>query len=167
MRSKKAPRYEIEIDVRAFLLLLVTVLMCAIFVFTAFLFIRSFFGIRHFEVMGGELYEYTDIVNASSLKRGDKLYAIDKKAVEARIMDECPYIESVKITAKFPNKVKFSVVEKIASWYIDIAGDYYILDPNMNVVTETSLKEKVVSLGACELALPNIKSNESTTATLT
>jgi cell division septal protein FtsQ len=158
MRSKKAPRFEIEVDVRAFSLLIVTVLMCAIFVFTAFLFIRSLFGIQHFEVVGVTTYEYTDIVNASSLKRGDKLYSIDKESVEAKIMEACPYLESVKITAIFPNTVRFSLEEKSPSWYIDISGDYYVLDSDMRVMTETSSKERISAFGACELVLPNIKS---------
>lgn len=158
MRSKKAPQFEIEVDVRALLLLLVTVLMCAVFVFTSFLFIRSLFGIRHFEVVGVTTYEYTEIVNASSLKRGDKLYSIDKKAVVANIMEACPYLESVKVSAKFPNTVRFSLEEKSPSWYIDIAGDYYVLDSDLKVMTETSSRERLSAFGACELVLPNIKS---------
>ena len=158
MRSKKAPRFEIEVDVRAFVLLLVTILMCAVFVFTSFLFVRSLFGIRHFEVVGVTTYEYTDIVNASSLKRGDKLYSIDKETIEAKILEACPYLESVKITTKFPNTVRFSLEEKSPSWYIDIAGDYYVLDSDMKVMTETTSRDRIAAFGACELVLPNIKS---------
>ena len=158
MRSKKAPRFEIEVDVRAFVLLLVTILMCAIFLLTAFLFVRSLFGIRYFEVVGVTTYEYTDIVNASSLKRGDKLYSIDKEKAVANILEACPYLESVKITTKFPNTVRFSLEEKSPSWYIDISGDYYVLDSDMKVLTETTSRERLSAFGACELVLPNIKS---------
>lgn len=158
MRSKKAPRSKIEVDVRALLLLIVTLLMCAVFVFSVFLFVRNLFTVRNFEVLGITTYDYTDIVAASAIKRGEKLYAIDKEAVEAKIMEACPYIESVRITAKFPNTVRFSLEEKTPSWYIDIAGDYYVLDANLKVMTETPSKEYLVSVGACELVLPNIKS---------
>ena len=157
MRSKKAPRFEIEVDVRAVVLLLVTILMCAIFLLTAFLFVRSLFGIRYFEVVGVTTYEYTDIVNASSLKRGDKLYSIDKEKAVANILEACPYLESVKITTKFPNTVRFSLEEKSPSWYIDISGDYYVLDSDMKVLTETTSRERLSAFGACELVLPNIK----------
>ena len=119
MRHKKTPRFVIEVDVRALLLLIVTVIMCAIFVITAFLFIRSFFEIKKFEVLGVTTYEYTDIVNASSLKKGDKLYSADLDAAAAKIMEACPYLESVKVTARFPNTVRFSLEEKRPSWYID------------------------------------------------
>ena len=158
MRLKKAPRFEIEVDVRAFVLLLITILMCAIFVFTSFLFVRSFFEIKYFEVVGITTYEYTDIVNASSLKRGDKLYSIDKENAEAKILEACPYLESVRIITKFPNTVRFSLEEKNPSWYIDIAGDYYVLDSDMKVMNETSSKDRITAFGACELVLPNIKS---------
>ena len=158
MRQRKAPRYEIEVDVRAFLLLIVTILMCAVFVFTSFLFVRGLFGIRNFEIVGVTTYEYTDIVNASKLKKGDKLYSVDLEAVAANVMEACPYLESVKVTAKFPNTVRFSLEEKSPSWYIDIAGDYYVLDSDLRVMTETSSRDRLVAFGATELVLPNLKS---------
>ena len=158
MRQKKAPRFEIEVDVRALLLLVVTVIMCALFAFTTFLFVRGFFEIKKFEVVGVTTYEYPEIVNASSLKKGDKLYSADLDAAASKIMEACPYLESVTVTARFPNTVRFSLEEKSPSWYIDIAGDYYVLDSNLRVMTETSSKDRITAFGATELVLPNLKS---------
>ena len=158
MRQRKMPRFEIEVDVRALLLLIVTILMCVVFVFTSFLFIRGLLGIRNFEVVGVTTYEYTDIVNASGIKKGDKLYSVDLDEAAANVMEACPYLESVKVIRRFPNTLRFSLEEKSPSWYIDIAGDYYVLDSDLRVMTETASKQRLLAFGATELVLPNLKS---------
>lgn len=158
MRSRKMPRYEIQVDVQALLMLVVTVAMVLMFALGAFLFFRSQLKIKNFEIRGVTTYEYTDIVNASSLKKGDRLYGIDSKEIEKKILEECPYLESVKVTKEFPSTVCFSVEERKAAWFIDIAGDYYVLDSNLYVMTEHSSKERLAAQGVTELVLPNIKS---------
>lgn len=156
--AKKAPKWIIEVDVRAVLMLAVTVLLCLLFLGSCFLFVRSFLPIRHFELVGVSRYDEKDIINASLLKRGDKLYAVDFDEIENKVLEECPYLESVEITARFPNTVRFSVEEKKPQWYIELAGDFYVLDSELVMMTETASQESLAREGVTKLVLPNLRS---------
>lgn len=156
--AKKAPKWIIEVDVRGVCMLAVTVLLCLLFLLGCFFFVRSFLPVRHFELVGVSRYDERDIINASLLKRGDKLYSIDFDEIEAKVLEECPYLESVEITPRFPNTVRFSVEEKKPQWYIELAGDCYVLDSNLVMMTETASKESLVREGVTKLVLPNLRS---------
>lgn len=161
--GKRAPKkqgagWEIEVDVRAvtaFAITLVMILLCA---FSTFLYIRSFFGIKNFEIVGVSRYDKRDIINASLLKRGDRLYTLDLDEVEGQILSECPYLESVEVTTRFPNTIRFSVEERKPQWYIELGGDYYVLDADLVVMTEVASADMLLKEGVTRLTLPNVTS---------
>jgi len=157
-RSSKKKRTDIvvEVDVRAVVALAVTVVMGLLCALCLFLYARSFLGIKRFELEGMSRYAEIDVVEASGLKLGDRLYTLDFDRVEEKILEECPYLESVKISARFPHTVRFSVEERIPEWYLDIAGDYYVLDHTLTVITEVSSEEGLIKEGVTKLRLPNV-----------
>ena len=146
----------VEIDVRAFVALIITVIMGLLCALCLFLYARSFFGIKEFELVGVSRYDELEVVEASGLKLGDRLYTLDFDEVEARVLSECPYLESVKIRARFPHTVRFSVVERVPQWYLDIAGDYYVLDHTLTVMTEEATEDALIADGVSKLCLPNV-----------
>ena len=83
--KKQRAGWVVEVDVKAVTALVVTVVMCVLCALCLFLFVRSFLKIRNFELVGVSRYDERDIVNASLLKRGDRLYDLDLDEVEAQI----------------------------------------------------------------------------------
>ncbi len=158
MRPKKRAETVIEVDVRKLLMLAVTVILCLIAVITLFFYIRSLMRIQNFSLSGVSQYDRNEIVNASGLKRGDLLYSIDKKAIAEKILEECPYLESVKIKQKFPNTLSFSVEERTPLWYIEVTGSYYALDSDLRVIDESASETKFLNGKVTKLVLPNLKS---------
>lgn len=148
--------WTIEVDVRAVTALAVTAVISLLCFFCLFLYARSFIGIRNFELVGVSRYDERDIINASLLKRGDRLYTLDLDAVEKQILSECPYLESVEVSTRFPNTIRFSVEERTPQWYIELAGDYYVLDADLVVLTEVASAEMLVKEGVTKLTLPNV-----------
>ena len=72
--DKINPRnYTVEVDFKALGMLAVTIVMCVIFIITAFIFVRSFFGVKNFDIKGVTTYDTVDIVNAAGVKKGEKL----------------------------------------------------------------------------------------------
>ena len=120
--------------------------------------IRSFMTVSEFDVTGDSPYEVEDIVNASGIRPGDKLYGIDRKEAEKRIMTLCPYISEVSVRSRFPDRVEIRVESLTASWYVELAGDYYALDTDLRVLEETTDNEKFINGGIPRLTLPHIKS---------
>ena len=155
-RAKKGADLIIEVDVRAVVALVVTVVMCLLCAISLFLYVRTFIGIKDFELVGVSRYDEKDIINASRLKFGDRLYTLDLDAVEEQILLECPYLESVKISRRFPHTVRFSVEERAPQWYIELAGDYYVLDADLVVMTEVASEDMLKTEGVTRLGLPNL-----------
>ncbi len=135
------------------LALVITVCMCVLSVFSLFQVIKFFAKVKEFDVVGISIYDKTDLINASGIKRGVPLYSLDQDAVETRILEECPYLESVEVELHFPNKVRFRVEGKSAQWYLDISGTKYALDSDLKVISETERIE-----GVTKLILPSIQS---------
>lgn len=151
-RNKK-PKRVIVVNVRKLILICATVLLCLLMLVSVFFLIKRFLKVGSFEVKGVSVYATEEIVGASGIKRGDLLYSIDRSAVEQTILEECPYLESVKVRCVFPNKVKIETVGKNAYWYIELSGAKYALDGNLTVIAETGRTE-----GITKLILPNVKS---------
>ncbi len=155
-RAKKGAGWIIEVDVRAVVALAVTLVMCLLCAISLFLYLRTFIGVKNFELVGISRYDERDVINASRIKMGTRLYTLDLDAVEEQILSECPYLESVEISRRFPNTVRFSVEERVPQWYIELAGDYYVLDADLVVMTEVASEEKLKQEGVTRLSLPNL-----------
>jgi cell division septal protein FtsQ len=139
------------------MLVVITALMCAVACFTVFWYIRSLLPVKNFVMSSVTQYEEWEIIKASGINEGERLYGIDTDAVEQRILDTCLYLEGVEVVRRFPNTVVFKLEEKMAEWYIEVSGDYYALDGEMRVVEETGEDKKFVNGGVTQLVLPNLK----------
>lgn len=67
------------------------------------------FPVKEIEVEGDSIYAYSDIIDASKIKIGARLYYVNGKKAESRILSNMPYLESVEVKSYFPNKVKISI----------------------------------------------------------
>lgn len=139
-------------EMRRFLLIGVTLLLCAATVFSVFEAICCFMKVKTFEIVGMSRYEKEDIVSASGVKTGSYLYSLDKHAIEEKILLNCPYLETVSVQAKFPNRLRIAVEGKDPQWYLAIAGSCYALDSNLVVIAETANTD-----GITKLILPHVQ----------
>lgn len=157
--GKKRSTWIIEVDVRALLMLIVTVVMCIFFVVSCVLFVRGLMRIQSFEIRGmSDRYDREELVNASLVSRGDLLYGISYREAEENILKGCPYLESVTVTDKFPNTLCITVVERAPQWYIALADDFYVLDSDLVMLTETHSEEELIAQHVTRLVLPSLKS---------
>ena len=148
----------LKLNINKLIAIAIVMLAAVLTVVCIFKVVSGFMRVSEFEITGASSYEREEIITASGIKMRDKLYSIDKKEVEKRIMRECPYISSVKVKRSFPNKVKIEVESFAAAWYIEIEGDFYALDSELRVLEETSNGQKFIDGKITELTLPNIKS---------
>jgi hypothetical protein len=150
----------VEIDVLWVISVLLSVLMCVFSFFSVMRIISGFFGASHFEIKGEcEIYGTGDLMAGAGLKRGDRLYRMDVSATEEKLMKNCAYLKDVDIKRVFPNKIVFEVECHKPVWYIEISGDFYVLDAELNVLEETS-GERVLreDMDLIKLTLPRVKS---------
>lgn len=155
--SNKRREVTVEIDLLTVSSIALIVLTGVILFFSVLGFVKSFLGIKSFEVVGECYYEASEIAAGADIKKGDRLYRIDIKEAEEKVLLNCPYVKSIDIKKSFPNKIKFDVECFEAIWYIDISGDYYVLDADMRVLEETKNEERLKDEGLISLTLPKIK----------
>ncbi|MBQ9087017.1 MAG: FtsQ-type POTRA domain-containing protein [Clostridia bacterium] len=157
MRRKRSERPKqdiiIEVNVKKLTRFLILLVMTALMILGGIRVVKSFMKVKYFEVTGISVYDHTEIVSASGIKRGDLLYALREEETEKRILSECPYLESVEVTPKFPNRLVIRVEGRSAQWYLELAGTKYALDGDFVVMEETLTTE-----GLTKLILPEVTS---------
>ena len=72
--------------------------------------ISVFFKVENHSISGCDKYSAEQIWEASGIRDGENLLTIGIPQAAARIMEELPYIESVRIGIKLPNTVYIEVV---------------------------------------------------------
>ncbi len=70
-----------------------------------------FFPVSDIEVVGDSRYTYSEIIDASGIKEGNRLYYLDEAKAEDAILKAFPYLKSVEIHSYFPNRVKIDIEE--------------------------------------------------------
>lgn len=152
---KRKPRQDIvvEVDVRKLVRFSVLLFMAIVLLICAYFVGRRFLTVKSYTVSGVSEYDVQEIVQASGVRRGSRLYLLDRKKIEEKILEECPYLSSVKLRPKFPNRLHFEVEGNVGHWYIDVAGTRYVLDGDLNVIDD-----RAATRGMAKLILPNLKS---------
>lgn len=119
--------------------------------------VLGFMPVKHFKLEGETHYDISEIISASGIRSGDKLYKINENAAESKIIKDCPYVKSVKIKRSFPNTVRFVVEEQEPGWYVQVGNDYYGLDYDMKVLLETYVEDDFIDRGLTKLVLPELE----------
>ncbi len=70
-----------------------------------------FFRVEVIEVTGNSRYTVQEVAQASGIKLGGSLYAINKNAVARQVRQTLPYVEALSIWRGLPNKVAIQVTE--------------------------------------------------------
>lgn len=149
---RKRTDWIVIVNVPKLIRFLVILVMSVLAVISLFHISKRFLPVKAFSVVGISIYESTDIINASGVKRGDLLYSLDEEEIEARILEKCPYLSDVKVEAVFPDELRFEVEGRNARWYMDVSGTLYALDADLMVLDEIAKTD-----GLTKLILPNVK----------
>ncbi|MBP3370134.1 MAG: FtsQ-type POTRA domain-containing protein [Clostridia bacterium] len=158
MRKDGTGRRFREIILSKQFFIVLTALMCLLTLLCLVLVFLRFIGIGSFEVKGDTGYTQGELISKSGLRRGDLMSAVDTKKAEKKLLAECPYLKSVNVKKKFPNKICFEVEERVLGWYLRQGDDLYALDYDMTVLLETYDEQSLIDRGLTELVLPELES---------
>lgn len=127
-------------------------LICLALVFSRFI------GVGEFEIKGETDYRLSELISKSGIRTGDMMSSVNERKVEKILLEKCPYLKSVEVKKKFPNKICFVVEERVLGWYLEVSDDYYALDYDLLVLLETYDEESLKERGLTRLVLPEIES---------
>jgi len=145
--AKKWSEYKNLIRTVVILLLVATLFAFAVY--------NLFFKVKNIAVDGTTLYSTEDIIIASGVAMGDKLYSFDTSDVAAAITFRCPYIKSVEVSRGIPNKLSLTLTDDTAVYYACVWGDWLKLSSGLRVLEVTD-EETAKSEGLTMLTLPEI-----------
>ena len=103
----------VEIDVTSVISVFLIVLVGVLCFWGARSLALGFVSVRNFEVVGGERVEGSELAAYADISRKDKLSSIDLSDAQDKILQNCAYIERVKIRTGITGKIKFIVTERI------------------------------------------------------
>lgn len=134
----------------------ITVFMCVLALLCFTLVFLRFVGVGSFEVKGDTTYKLSELISNSGIRAGDMMSSLDERKAEELLLEKCPYLKSVKVKKKFPNKICFEVEERVPGWYIEIGDDYYALDYDLLILLETYDEQSLIDRNLTKLVLPEL-----------
>lgn len=96
--------------------------------------ITVFLKVADIEVKGLTKYEATDVVATSGIEVGDNMFAINKFDVAEQILNQYPYIETIKIRRKLPDTFVFEITERVPAAFVEAEGKRWLLDSSAYVL---------------------------------
>ena len=117
-----------------------------------------FIGVGKFEIKGETDYQLSELISKSGIRKGDMMSSVSESEAEKILLEKCPYLKSVNVKKKFPNKICFEVEERVLGWYLEVSDDYYALDYDLLVLLETYDEESLKDRGLTKLVLPELES---------
>ncbi len=127
------------------------------FIFFLIFMYMNFFDIREIEITGLEGSKYTDeeMVSATGVLKGDNLLSLSSKKVKKNLMNAYPYIKEVRVTKKFPAKLKVSLEFYEAAMALELGEDVFLISSDGSVLGAAS-DEQLESGTYCFITTPFI-----------
>ncbi|NLY42434.1 MAG: FtsQ-type POTRA domain-containing protein [Clostridiaceae bacterium] len=95
------------------------------------------FNITSIVVVGNEKIASKSIIDLSQIEKGINIFRANLRKAKENIY-EIPYIDYVKISRSYPNKIIINVKERKSVGYIPFMGSYIFIDQKGNVLEVVS-----------------------------
>ena len=98
------------------------VIACLLFLFSifggTFLLLSKIFSIKSILVSGSNAYTEQEIISAGELRTGESFIFFSTKNAENKIYKSLVNIDSIKISKKFPNKIRVEVEDACPKYWL-------------------------------------------------
>lgn len=157
-RKKKIKKKK-KINTNAIKLFIKVICILVIFVgIIMFLMISPIFNISEIDIENNKKISKETYISLSGIKYGENIYRINKKAITANIKEN-PYVESINISRKLPNKVVIQVKERTAKFMIKTSDKYMYIDSQGYMLELSKDKINVPIIVGIETKEEDIKIN--------
>lgn len=94
-----------------------------------------FFNVKEVTVIGKTIYTDNDIIVSSGINTGDNLVRLSSSKVEKKILSSLPYVDTVTITKKFPDKVEIEVTPSVEFANIKYESGYLLISSSGKILS--------------------------------
>ncbi len=120
-------------------------------------FLTSILNVSQFVTANEGRYSPQELADAAGIKSGEKIWSVDVKKAEQRILETYTEIGSVKVRRELPDRIIFEPVYASAKYYIALYGEYYTLSDGLRVLERVESKSYCTGLRLVLLELPEIR----------
>ena len=104
-----------------------------------------FFPITSVTVSGNSLYENSEIIDASEIKIGDKLFGISEKKTRDLITVRLPYIKNIELKRNLFDNIEILVFETNDVYCYYQEGKYYTADSDNKILNSFAEKPQGIT----------------------
>lgn len=106
------------------------------------------FNLSEIRVSGeSDMYSAEEIVTAAGIKKGDNLLRLDTEKSEKQILDKLLYVETAKISKKFPSSVEIKVTRCIPAYNVFYEGGSLLVSKKGKILTDNGSGTSYTSNG--------------------
>lgn len=120
-------------------------------------FFSSYFNVRSISLSESGKYSAEEVISASGLTTGVKLYSVDADTAEKRILESFPEMKSVKVRKELPCDLVIDIAYELPRYYITVTGENYTLSETLRVLDRNVSETECRVLSLTKLTLPTIK----------
>lgn len=126
--------------------------------------ISIFFKIKEIEVSGSKIYTSTQITDEISINLDDSLIFFGKSKLKNEILQNFPYVENVKITREYPDKLQIEITEHEDFATLFFASTHYIISSDGKVLKGVTIDKigdlpKIIGFEAQNLEIGQVISS--------
>ena len=118
--------------------------------------ILLFFPVSEIEVVGDSRYNYAEIIEASGIKKGARLYFVNESKAENRLLSAFSYLASVKIHTFFPNRVKIEIEEFEDIYLISHTNGFCYVNDDFEILEIIEQAPQYERFSGIFIKLPNL-----------
>jgi len=126
--------------------------------FAVCMLINILIGVRSIEVVGTNLSTDEEIASVAGISTGSGYFSYNTGRSENKVLENIHCISEIKISRSVFGKVKITVTEKKAVWYVEMYGEYYALSDSLEVIRSSDMRDTFINKGLVRLDLPEVKS---------
>lgn len=90
-------------------------------------------------VAGNERYTAAQVVEASGIEEGESLLGLNKAKIRARILEQLPYVSSVRIGIKLPDTVNIEITESSVLYTIEaLDSNWWVMSAEGKILEQTN-----------------------------
>ena len=145
------PRKKVDPGILGLLRLVMMLLGACIVVLGLLLVILPTLRVKNIVVEGNRYYSTEQIIAGAQIAVGDELLALDANAAADRVVDACPYVQSVRISSRSFFTLCITVEEKENLMYTAFNDSYIVFDSSFRVLRQVDMQTPMDSLLYVEL----------------
>lgn len=98
-----------------------------------------FFKVENVQVTGTVNYTAWDILEVSGIQTGENLLTLNRAAAGGKILQNLPYVDSVRIGIQLPDTVNIEIVEEDVYYAIEASdGSWWLMDDSGKILDKTN-----------------------------